>query len=857
MSFEIESDVSDHARAYQLGRGRQLNVEHMYVGDRGLFPSSLSKTLLGSLVRESDPLELGVHRASMSSGNAVPSYVERDIDCELTLRLQTIIESGGFLLIIGDSTAGKSRTAYEALLRTVPDHRLVAPYDRAELRYSLADMATSAEKQVLWLDNLERFLGNDGLTPRIVSNLRYLKTILLGSIRSEQYRRLTRLSINRDETDSRTHNELIAAEHVLKQAEPIYLSRRWGHVEIGRAHENEDPRIAAALNHEGMYGIAEYLAAGPILYDEWRLGWDADQNPRGAALVAAAIDCHRAGLHDFLPLELLRITHYYYLDIAGGSLLRPESFEDALTWASKRRAGVTSLLLPGKENSTYRAFDYLTDRVMLTPNASPVPNVTWEAIRDYFAENANRLQEVATAAASQDNSDLAESIWQKLADQGSSNAARLLGVLYLRTNRDAEAEQSLERAVALGNLAAATTLGHLLTWNGKGDEAEQWYERAATGEDPHGMYHMGVICRNKGLETEAETWFRRAVEHKELAASSALGRLLVDSGKLTEAETLLRAAVDKGDNGARNYLGIVLADLDRTKEAEELWLAAASEDVPDSIGNLAILYKKQRRYPEAEKWFVKGIGLNVEGMRGAYGSMLSDRGQFTRARVQFEQEISSGDKSGYRHMGFLLLDMAQSEKAVKWLKLALDNGDDDEVIIGSLANALDGSGKSDEAVQYWRRLIKGGYSDASYPLGKIELVAGNVDEAIELFQKSAKNEDATSACELARIYWRQENRTVAEEWLKRSFNWGHVHAACLLGTFYIQQGDAEKAEEYWRKGYKGGHVHLASDISTLLISQGRGRDAAAWLRRATAGGAGGGRGRTGPPRRRRPKGRRR
>src|SRR6202046_5959495 len=195
--------------------------------------------------------------------------------------------------------------------------------------------------------------------------------------------------------------------------------------------------------------------------------------------------------------------------------------------------------------------------------------------------------------------------------------------------------------------------------------------------------------------------------------------------------------------------------------------------------------------------------------------MLSDRGQFTRARVQFEQEISAGDKSGYRHMGFLLLDMAQSEKAVKWLKLALDNGDDDEVIIGSLANALDGSGKSDEAVQYWRRLIKGGYSDASYPLGKIELVAGNVDEAIELFQKSAKNEDATSACELARIYWRQENRTVAEEWLKRSFNWGHVHAACLLGTFYIQQGDAEKAEEYWRKGYKGGHVHLASDISTL------------------------------------------
>jgi hypothetical protein len=69
-----------------------------------------------------DPTVLGVHpaalistRATHSTGNtrlnSIPSYVERDVDEEF----RQLIAAGGFVLLVGDSTAGKSRAAYEAI----------------------------------------------------------------------------------------------------------------------------------------------------------------------------------------------------------------------------------------------------------------------------------------------------------------------------------------------------------------------------------------------------------------------------------------------------------------------------------------------------------------------------------------------------------------------------------------------------------------------------------------------------------------------------------------------------------------------------------------------------------------------
>ena len=70
---------------------------------------------------------------------------------------------GVFVLLIGDSTAGKSRAAFEAVSATVPQHLLIRPSSRSSLAAAVAQ-AAQARRCVLWLDDLENYFGSDGLS---------------------------------------------------------------------------------------------------------------------------------------------------------------------------------------------------------------------------------------------------------------------------------------------------------------------------------------------------------------------------------------------------------------------------------------------------------------------------------------------------------------------------------------------------------------------------------------------------------------------------------------------------------------------------------------------------------------------
>jgi hypothetical protein len=124
--------------------------------------------LVGSapLVRDvSDPIDLGVHPAALAPRDAsegttrLPPYVRRDIDTELR---RTVTEPG-FVLVVGDTTAGKTRSAFEAMHAILPDHVLIAPGQREGIATAV-EAAVATRQSVLWLDDLERFLGPGGLS---------------------------------------------------------------------------------------------------------------------------------------------------------------------------------------------------------------------------------------------------------------------------------------------------------------------------------------------------------------------------------------------------------------------------------------------------------------------------------------------------------------------------------------------------------------------------------------------------------------------------------------------------------------------------------------------------------------------
>jgi hypothetical protein len=252
--------------------------------------------------RISDPLRLGVHPAAAVTRrdgrvDQLPAFIDRDRWPEVTAALV----DPGFVLIVGESTAGKTRLAYEAMRACLPDHVCVSPQHPDVLRAALT--ATRQNRpSVLWLDDLERFLGLNGLSRADLADLLDLgSVVVIATLRAQERQRF---SARHDRNRGGQDQHLVRSGREVLQAvtAEIRLDRMWSDRELdsARAHD-DDPRIAAAVAGADRHGIAETLAAGPQLLRDWQDAWSVADDPsaggpRGAALIAAAVDVRRAGI---------------------------------------------------------------------------------------------------------------------------------------------------------------------------------------------------------------------------------------------------------------------------------------------------------------------------------------------------------------------------------------------------------------------------------------------------------------------------------------------------------------------------------------------------------------------------------
>ncbi len=366
-----------------------------------------------------DPVRLGVHQAAIPAtaphdGRAAvpgaPAYVPRDIDVELREQLA----AGGFVLLVGDSTAGKSRAAFEAVSGTLTGHTLICPSSRDAIAAAV-DRAARERRCVLWLDDLERYLGAGGLT---AAQLGRLLTgdghhrVIMATIRAAEQARITANTPGDDIGRQSMHD----IRQVLGQAHPIRVARMFTSQELDRARARDwDPRIAAAVDHAGSYGIAEYLASGPELLREWQDARDSSQGPntRGAALVAAAIDIRRAGYIAPIPRALLNQVHEQYLNDPEHTHAPRETGDEAWAWATRQRRATTALLrLIGPDLQLVEVFDYLVDAIQrhTGPSEYAPAQVVRAAINSAGPADADSL---AYTAYTHGRYALAEQAWRK------------------------------------------------------------------------------------------------------------------------------------------------------------------------------------------------------------------------------------------------------------------------------------------------------------------------------------------------------------------------------------------------------------------------------------------------------------
>ncbi|MEU5893914.1 hypothetical protein ABZ835_45035 [Streptomyces sp. NPDC047461] len=557
-----------------------------------------------------DPIALGVHRAAVGPGMPadLPPFVRRDISDQL----EDSLAPGRFVLLVGESTAGKTRIAYEAMLARVGGWPLIVPSGVAGVSAALDATRTVRRSAVVWLDDLERFLGSDGLSPTHIQNLLHggrRPHLILATLRAEECTRLTD-AVRGVGSDSgpRGVDRRRGGEEVLRLAEQIHLARAWSPREKANAQGDiytADPRIREALKHIDRFGLAEYLAAGPQLLQEWRNAWAVGNRPRGAALVAAAVLARRCAIHRPLPETLLARIAQPILEQHGGTRLRPESLASAFEWAITPVHATSSPLVPDTDGG-YTAFDYLID----TLPKDPPPAAALDALLSFATED--EAIDLAELAGGWRRFTQAHAAWQRalghpVHERRAYALDNLVGLVGVWRGADQARELLIstvrERTAQLGfeHLETLDARLMLADWTGWGIDVREGIRQAQELLQP--LRDAGEDGAAQLLRCRSLIAWRQGILGDWSAVEPELAQQIQEWGALleTDATETLHSIVRRAYCLSRmGRQGEQIARLRRLLEDPRF---ARAKDRADTLGHLADALRDAKRYDEAADLF--------------------------------------------------------------------------------------------------------------------------------------------------------------------------------------------------------------------------------------------------------------
>ncbi|MEV4251349.1 hypothetical protein AB0J63_49190, partial [Streptosporangium canum] len=424
-------------------------------------------------VAAAHPRRLGVH-APIDAPGAVedlPAYVTRDTDIDLggvRALIGRAAEHGGLVVIVGESSVGKTRCAYEALRAVVPTWWLLHPTRPEQVRQA-AEQAPP--RLVVWLDELQNHLGGPtGLEAGTVRALLQAGAVLVATVWPDRYHAYT--AVARPDSHA-TERELLGL------ADVIHLEAVFTPAEQERARaaaEAGDARIALALK-SADYGLTQVIAAAPHLVARWQ-----GAGPYAAAVLNAAIDATRLGVRSPLSAELLRAAAPGYCTPRQRAAAPANWFETALAYATETLHGATAALAPVAtagmgmgQVAGYQVADYLQQHARAQRRMTKVPATCWQALCDHLTHPDDQ-DRAGNAAMNRLLYRYAGPLFRHATDVGNEEAAhRLVDLLA----RQGQAEELRARADA-GDKWAALRWAGLLADQG---QAEELRARADAGDE--------------------------------------------------------------------------------------------------------------------------------------------------------------------------------------------------------------------------------------------------------------------------------------------------------------------------------------------------------------------------------------
>lgn len=674
-------------------------------------------------VRDWDPYDLGLHSSGTAAGRGMSGrpaarltpYVKRDLHEPLTAS----IPGGGLHVILGDSAAGKTRLGYEAAREVVPDWWLVRPQSRQDLR-RLADASIS--DVVIWLENLEEFVGADGLTAGTLNTLcGHGNVAIIATLRITAYDELTRPADSSEggRISSTEINEVIGRGRAWSEGYSGVLGIDFSEEEIDHAKQlqGQDPRIAAALR-SGSSRVAPYLAGAPAAIGRWEMGEQGTSHQVGAALIRAAVDLRRTGYFDPFPKgELLRAYSAYLPP--GSDSASPEVIAGELDWASTSPHGLEPCVRVSGDGMC-RPFDALVDRAQRTfQGHNPVAPQVWELALELSRGKPDSAFQIGNNAVHYWERKMAIRAFWQAADHGHLDAAYMLGLLLHRAGQEEEAKQVLTGAFEAGHAGAMEALARIFLEEGHFDLAVQilslaaesgmhmaWYLLADVQQDSlepaaaeayraktvqalgkemywgnaDAAYRLGRLLEKPQPE-QAIKAYRHAIKYGHRGAPFALAFRLVDIGDPEGAIDVYRQAADRGESGGALNLGVLLYDLGRVEDAIAACRWCADLGDLGVTGNLGSMLWDQGRKQEAMDAWRRGADAGYPGAAFFLGCRLMELGEpreakirFDKAKEGFRREMEFGNRDAFFFYGHTCAKLDERDEALDAFRKAYAMG---------------------------------------------------------------------------------------------------------------------------------------------------------------------------------------
>ena len=532
---------------------------------------------------------LGVHPAISVPGvpaGALPAYVLRDFDTSESgprALVSAAAARNAFVLLVGGSSVGKTRSAAEAVKELLPDWALFHPANPEELTGLTRQPPARA---VIWLDDIQRYLGGPtGLTGGAVRILLNAPgpLVIIGTLWPEWHSVYTALPASVGADPYAREREVLALADVARVGEEFSSAEQ----ARAAAAAGSDRQIAAVMT--GSRRLAQALAAAPELVAHLDNARTAE--PYAWAILTAALDAARLGVQAPLPADLLRAAAPGYCTSRQQATAPPGWFEAGLAYATRPLRGAAAALDPAPaamgQISGYIPADYLVQHATRERRAAAIPASTWEALtvaalslQDTWrlAQNAERLQLLSRAvifygrllAAGEP---AAEGLFRVAADRGDVTALQTLA----KTGSE-QAQLWLANVVALEDPDG--NVGRLV----ETEDAEAL--RVLAPGNRYAAERLAFLLAERGDITQAAKELERRADDGDRDAGAALTDLLLEHGKFDQ----LRALVADGFNHGWTAVGLVnklidLEDIERLQEISRDGSRYATEQLANLLHN--------------------------------------------------------------------------------------------------------------------------------------------------------------------------------------------------------------------------------------------------------------------------------